>query len=107
MKQQIQVGCPTRANKSPEPTAVGACSSVPHCGTVHFASRRWLSFLRYALLRIIPNKHHVSIKSQIKGRLDESRILRQVLRTRNECHHRCTTLARTRDPTRQRMFHTS
>ena len=29
-----------------EPTAVGAVSSVPHCGTVHVTSRRWLSFLR-------------------------------------------------------------
>ena len=41
-------------NQSPEPTAVlsavalaegdGAVSSVPRCGTVHVASRRWLSF---------------------------------------------------------------
>src|ERR1022692_3271781 len=31
-------------NKSPEPTAVGACSSAI---AVHVASRRWLSFLRY------------------------------------------------------------
>jgi hypothetical protein len=31
---------------SPEPTAVGAVSSVPHCGTVHVVGRRWLSFLR-------------------------------------------------------------
>jgi len=30
-------------NKSPEPTAVGACSSAI---AVHAASRRWLSFLR-------------------------------------------------------------
>ena len=30
-------------NKSPEPTAVGACSSAV---AVHVASRRWLSFLR-------------------------------------------------------------
>src|ERR1035437_386856 len=32
-----------RPNKSPEPTAVGACSSAV---AVHVASRRWLSFLR-------------------------------------------------------------
>ena len=32
-----------RPNKSPEPTAVGACSSAI---AVHVASRRWLSFLR-------------------------------------------------------------
>src|SRR5665647_1827601 len=32
-------------NKSPEPTAVGACRSAV---AVHVASRRWLSFLRYA-----------------------------------------------------------
>jgi hypothetical protein len=30
-------------NKSPEPTAVGACSSAI---AVHVASRRWLSFFR-------------------------------------------------------------
>ena len=30
-------------NKSPEPTAVGACSSAV---AVHVASRRWLSFFR-------------------------------------------------------------
>jgi hypothetical protein len=30
-------------NKSPEPTAVGACRSAV---AVHIASRRWLSFLR-------------------------------------------------------------
>ena len=30
-------------NKSPEPTAVGACSSAV---AVHAASRRWLSFFR-------------------------------------------------------------
>jgi hypothetical protein len=30
-------------NKSPEPTAVGACSSAI---AVHAASRRWLSFFR-------------------------------------------------------------
>ena len=30
-------------NKSPEPTAVGACSSAV---AVHVAGRRWLSFLR-------------------------------------------------------------
>ena len=32
-----------RPNKSPEPTAVGACSSAI---AVHAASRRWLSFFR-------------------------------------------------------------
>ena len=32
-----------RPNKSPEPTAVGACSSAV---AVHVASRRWLSFFR-------------------------------------------------------------
>jgi hypothetical protein len=32
---------PTSPNK-PEPTAVGAVRSVPQCGTVHVASRRWL-----------------------------------------------------------------
>jgi hypothetical protein len=30
-------------NKSPEPTAVGACSSAV---AVHVTSRRWLSFFR-------------------------------------------------------------
>jgi hypothetical protein len=30
-------------NKSPEPTAVGACRSA---AAVHVASRRWLSFFR-------------------------------------------------------------
>ncbi len=35
-----------RPNKSPEPTAVGTGRSVPLCGTVHVASRRWLSFFR-------------------------------------------------------------
>jgi hypothetical protein len=30
-------------NKTPEPTAVGACSSAV---AVHVASRRWLSFFR-------------------------------------------------------------
>jgi hypothetical protein len=30
-------------NKSPEPTAVGACRSAV---AVHVASRRWLSFFR-------------------------------------------------------------
>jgi len=34
-------------NKSPEPTAVGAVSSAI---AVHAASRRWLSFFRYAAL---------------------------------------------------------
>ena len=38
-------------NKSPEPTAVGACSSAV---AVHVASRRWLSFLRWASLRAFP-----------------------------------------------------
>ena len=33
----------TLPNKSPEPTAVGACSSAI---AVHVASRRWLSFFR-------------------------------------------------------------
>src|ERR1035437_403823 len=33
----------TQPNKSPEPTAVGACRSAV---AVHVASRRWLSFLR-------------------------------------------------------------
>jgi hypothetical protein len=33
----------TPPNKSPEPTAVGACSSAV---AVHVASRRWLSFFR-------------------------------------------------------------
>jgi len=32
-----------RPNKSPEPTAVGACSSAV---AVHVTSRRWLSFFR-------------------------------------------------------------
>jgi hypothetical protein len=34
-----------QSNKSPEPTAVGACRSAV---AVHVASRRWLSFLRSA-----------------------------------------------------------
>jgi hypothetical protein len=33
----------TRPNQSPEPTAVGACSSAV---AVHITSRRWLSFFR-------------------------------------------------------------
>jgi len=33
----------TPPNKSPEPTAVGACRSAV---AVHAASRRWLSFFR-------------------------------------------------------------
>ena len=37
---EIRSQCP---NQSPEPTAVGACSSAI---AVHVASRRWLSFLR-------------------------------------------------------------
>jgi hypothetical protein len=35
--------CKRRPNKSPEPTAVGACRSAV---AVHATSRRWLSFLR-------------------------------------------------------------
>ena len=35
-------------NQSPEPTAVGAVSSVPPGGTVHASSRPWLSFFRSA-----------------------------------------------------------
>ena len=35
-------------NKSPEPTAVGACRSAV---AVHVASRRWLSFLRWTTER--------------------------------------------------------
>jgi hypothetical protein len=33
---------PTSPNKSPEPTAVGACSSAI---AVHVTSRRWLSYI--------------------------------------------------------------
>ncbi len=39
----ITLGCMTKFNKSPEPTAVGRFSSAV---AVHVASRRWLSFLR-------------------------------------------------------------
>ena len=44
----------TGSIKSPEPTAVGAVSSVPHCGTVHVASRRWLScYVRPLMKKIL------------------------------------------------------
>ena len=39
----LQICMSYRPNKSPEPTAVGACSSAV---AVHVASRRWLSFFR-------------------------------------------------------------
>ena len=42
-KIMIEVRIGTMPNKSPEPTAVGACSSAV---AVHVTSRRWLSFFR-------------------------------------------------------------
>jgi hypothetical protein len=44
-------------NKSPEPTAVGAVSSAI---AVHVASRRWLSFFRYAASRSVFSTHRMS-----------------------------------------------
>jgi hypothetical protein len=43
MADKISESLTVPPNKSPEPTAVGACSSAI---AVHVASRRWLSFLR-------------------------------------------------------------
>ena len=43
MVQIFRVAKVTMPNKSPEPTAVGACCSAI---AVHVASRRWLSFFR-------------------------------------------------------------